>query len=79
MSEIDPAVVAKSLSEAQRKAVLSDDTHYADQWKGHISCWGNSRTAATLFNAGLIATNETLAVLTPLGLAVRAILESDHD
>lgn len=68
--------IAKVLTEAQRRAVLTDDTHFSDHWKGH---WlsANWKTAAALLRHGLVEAKETLARPTPLGLEVRTLLEGE--
>lgn len=69
--------IAKVLTEAQRRAVLTDDTYFADHWKGHwlSASW---KTAAVLLRHGLVEAKETLARPTPLGLEVRTILEGER-
>ena len=79
-SSEDVRAVAASLSVAQRRAVLTDDNFFVEQWKGHWSCGLSPATSRKLFALGLIEKDYHLARPTPLGHAVRAFLQhQDQD
>lgn len=71
----NPAAIARGLSKAQRKAALTDDALFAFDHKGKWQAL-SSPTAKILYRLGLIEKCDTLARPTPLGLAVRAILNA---
>jgi hypothetical protein len=69
--------VVGKLTEAQRKAVLTDDRHFAIGHRGKWFCTSMA-TAKRLFSLGLIVTRDTLSRPTPLGLEVRALLLKEN-
>lgn len=73
--------IAAGLSEAQRAAFArSADADMHPSNAGRISTYGDMAVAQQLFAMGLISRPGTFALATPLGLAVRAHIESQsHD
>lgn len=69
--------LARGLTEAQKRAVMTNDSGFADRWKGHWHCL-SIVTARKLFASGLIDRRDNLARPTPLGLTLRAYLEKTH-
>lgn len=69
----DVAKIARGLTKAQRRFVLTDSSRFAFDHRGKWHCFSIT-TARILFEQGLIKRCETLAYPTDLGLAVRAYL-----
>ena len=76
---LELAGIARKLTPAQRKMVLTDGKGFVSHHVGKWFC-GTITTAQKLHAAGLIQVPDNLAFPTPLGLALRAhLLETSHD
>jgi len=84
MKRADPREIAKGLSAAQAKALLAIPTKrdFKPEYHGQWSCLSHLK-AKRLINGvkeGMAGMGKTaLHRITPTGLAVRAILENEHD
>jgi hypothetical protein len=73
MTEPNPADIARRLTAAQRKVVLTNDRGFADHAKGKWHSMSKP-TAEILFGLGLLEEPVHLSRPTELGLRVRAIM-----